>query len=185
MGHQTLLLIFSFLLVLTTTNGAPDYDFNFESLETLDGSESYFEYNYTLTKESELCFKSSGNVRQLVQLGDEYTVLFKLSRSELKAEPPVYEQMMESRKSFCKFFNSIYRMYFYEGLKDVSNFPHYETCPLAPADYWFKDYSIEGDQYKAFMKEGRFKVEFYLGKDDAPVAGIALVITVAPIESER
>ncbi|XP_053698627.1 uncharacterized protein LOC128745574 [Sabethes cyaneus] len=163
------------------------YDMQVINVETIEGSEKYFEYNYTLDKVSELNFKVSGNIRQLIQMDNKYALSLKLSRAELNdnADPPVYEEVAALSKPLCEFLTTIYRMYFYEKLKEISNFPHYETCPLPVADYWFKDYAFEGENYRAFMRDGRFKLESYLCEEDAVLGGIITIITVTPVENAK
>ncbi|XP_058812950.1 uncharacterized protein LOC131677245 [Topomyia yanbarensis] len=173
---------FAVPFVTSSSNETPNYDIQFISLETMEGSETYFEYNYTLDKQSELTFKMSGNIRQLVQLGDDYGVTLTLSRSDLADDPPVYEEMMNINKPVCDYMKTIYRMYFYDGLKDVSNFPHYETCPLVPAEYWFKDYIFEGEDFAVFLREGRFKLECYLTKEGESLAGCISTSTVTKVD---
>ncbi|XP_058445166.1 uncharacterized protein LOC131426429 [Malaya genurostris] len=161
------------LLIVETTGTSFDVDYN--GLEKIAGTEHFFQYNYTVDKLSELSFEISGNIRQLVPLDDDYEVSMILSRADLAGtDPPLYETMMSLQKPVCKFMNTIYRKYFYDELKDVSNFPHFETCPLLPTDYWIRGYTFEGQDYSMVLREGRFKLEWSLIKDDEIVAGCVI-----------
>ncbi|XP_055526968.1 uncharacterized protein LOC129719600 [Wyeomyia smithii] len=181
------MLLAPFLIIgfvkLSLADEISTYDMQLVKVETVAGSEQYFEYNYTLDKLSEMSFKISGNIRQLVIADNRYEISMKLSRAELSdaADPPAYEELIEVTKPLCEFLKSIYRMYFYEDLKDISNFPHYDTCPLPVADYWFKDYAFEGESYQAFMSDGRYKLECYLMQEGVIAGGAVASITITPI----
>ena len=42
-----------------------------------------------------------------------------------------YTQFLKLPKvGICSFMKTIYKKYFYEKIKDYSNLPHYDTCPL-------------------------------------------------------
>lgn len=156
---------------------------HFEGVETVEGSDQYFRYNYTVDKKSETAFTVSGFISQLVQLDNGYGIQMKLSRANLDSpEPLEYEELIGLEKPVCEYLTSVYRMYFYDQLKDISNFPHYETCPLEPNDYWFKDYSFDGEEYKAFMRDGHFKMEAYLTKGEEVIAGVVSKMRVAPAQ---
>lgn len=152
---------------------------HFDGMETIDGSENYFHYNYTLDKKSETAFSVSGYITQLVTLDNGYKLQFKLSRAPLDS-PDQYEVMLGLEKPLCEYMASIYKLYLYESLKDISNFPHYDQCPLEPTEYWFKDYSFDGDEYKSFLKDGHYKIEMYLIKGDEMVAGGLSKMRVEP-----
>lgn len=158
-----------------------NYDFVFEKLETIEGSEQYCEYNYTMEKLSEYNYKFSGNFMLPKDLNNDYGIDLTLSRAEVGSD--AFEEMMHIGKPLCEYMKTIYRMYFYENIKDISNFPHYDECPLvAPKQYWIKDYLFEGEGYKAFTRDGHFKMAIYLTKDGANVAGGVITMTVKPVE---
>ncbi|XP_039443313.1 uncharacterized protein LOC120423532 [Culex pipiens pallens] len=158
-----------------------NYDFIFEKMETVEGSEQYCEYNYTMEKLSEYNFKLSGNFFTPKELNNDFGIVFTLSRAEVGSEE--FEEMMHISKPLCEYMKTIYRMYFYESVKDISNFPHFDECPLpGQKEYWIKEYLFEGEGYKAFTRDGHFKIEFYLTKDGANVAGAVTTMTVKPVE---
>ncbi|XP_058444517.1 uncharacterized protein LOC131426093 [Malaya genurostris] len=180
-----MLLLFCFFkvlfLLLVETTGT-SYDIDYHGLRTTEGTENFFQYNYTLDKLSELRFEASGNIRQLVPLDDSYEVSMRLSRADLTTDdPPMYDNIMNIQKPVCKFMKTTYRRYFYGELKDISNLPHYDSCPLSPTDYWVRQYTFEGQDYSEFLREGRFKLECYLIKDDEIVAGVIGESTVKKV----
>ncbi|XP_062540106.1 uncharacterized protein LOC134208021 [Armigeres subalbatus] len=175
------IFILAVLIGLAWAEEEEKMDVHFEGMDIIDGSENYFHYNYSLDKKSETAFSVSGFISQLVQLDNGYGLRMKLSRANLDApEPAQYEEMLGVEKPVCEYMTSIYKMYFYDSLKDISNFPHYDTCPLEPADYWFKEYTFDAAEYQAFMKDGQYKMEMYLIKGDEPIAGGVSRMRVEP-----
>ncbi|KXJ82920.1 hypothetical protein RP20_CCG010572 [Aedes albopictus] len=172
------------LIGLVLAEDDPNYEVHFDGMEMIDGSDSYFNYNYTMDKKSETAFTVSGFITQLVLLDNTYKARFRLSRAPLD-NPELYEEMLGLEKPLCEYMSSIYKMYFYETLKDISNFPHYDKCPLDPAEYWFKDYSFDADEYKAFMRDGHYKIEMYLVKGEDSVAGGLSKMRVEPVEGRK
>lgn len=62
----------------------------------------------------------------------------------------------------CMFLKTIYKKYFYDKIKDFSNLPHYDTCPLNPEKYFVKDYPFDADNFKQMLKPGFYRVEVFL-----------------------
>lgn len=90
---------------------------------------------------------------------------------------------------------TVYKKYFYDKIKDYSNMPHYETCPLpkvyikphlnnicfiwlmsslfAPQEkYWIKDYPFDADKFKGIAKPGYYRVEVYLLQGGVAKTGV-------------
>lgn len=41
---------------------------------------------------------------------------------------------------FCSFMQTVYKKYFYETIKDFSNMPHYDKCPITKVNIYFDDF---------------------------------------------
>uniref|UniRef100_A0A182VM56 Uncharacterized protein n=1 Tax=Anopheles merus TaxID=30066 RepID=A0A182VM56_ANOME len=85
-------------------------------------------------------------------------------------------------KPLCEWMRTIYKTYFYEELAKVSNFPHYDTCPLPVANYVMENYVLDTEPYSEMMSEGRWKMEMMLMKGDSVCSGISVLNTVKPKE---
>ncbi|XP_035777328.1 uncharacterized protein LOC118458696 [Anopheles albimanus] len=167
------------LLVLNHAVTAEKYEVHLDKLERLDSDGDYFTYNYTFEKVSELKISFSANIHQHKELDDSYTIKAMIARAEL-AEDSEYEVMIDLRKPLCDWMRTMYKTYFYDELKPVSNMPPPETCPLPVADYWMKDYVFDAEPYQEMMTEGRWKTEMMLLKGDEVCAGIIMLSTVKP-----
>lgn len=66
----------------------------------------------------------------------------------------------------CHFMKKFYKKHFYESVKDYSNMPHYDTCPVMPKDYWIKDCPFDMDKFKNMMKEGYMYMSIYAVQGD-------------------
>ncbi|XP_053671490.1 uncharacterized protein LOC128721734 [Anopheles nili] len=156
-----------------------NFDVHVDKLERIGDSEKYFKYNYTYEKISEMKFNIQAQVEQLLELDDSYSVKGLVARANL-AEDSEYEVMMNLQKPLCEWMRTIYKSYFYDELVKVSNFPHYDTCPLPVAEYTVKDYVLDAEPYSDMMSEGRWKVEMMLMKGDDVCSGVILMTTVKP-----
>ncbi|XP_055587033.1 uncharacterized protein LOC129756774 [Uranotaenia lowii] len=169
---QVVAAILLFSAQLVAADEEPEFKMHFMGLDKLDGSEKYLDYNYTGEKLSDMSFKMSGHARLLVDMDDSYTVNMRLSAAEVGEDVSKSEDLLNIQKTFCEYMRTTYKSYFYDVVKDVSNFPHYDKCPLPAADYWIKDFEFDGEEYKPFLREGAFWSEFTLTKDGKPVAGL-------------
>ncbi|ETN62535.1 hypothetical protein AND_005772 [Anopheles darlingi] len=167
------------LLLLSNGATAQKYEVHLDKLERLDSDGDYFTYNYTFEKVSEMKMSFSANIQQHKELDDSYTVKAMMARAEL-AEESEYEVMLDLRKPLCDWMRTIYKTYFYDELKAVSNMPTPETCPLPVAEYWMKDYVFDVEPYQEMMTEGRWKTEMMLMKGEKACSGIVLWSTVKP-----
>lgn len=65
----------------------------------------------------------------------------------------------------CELMSSYYKNFLYEKLKDYSNAPHPDNCPLSPQDYYLKDYPLDSSKFKKFLTPGYYRVVGKLLKD--------------------
>ncbi|XP_049278557.1 uncharacterized protein LOC125761456 [Anopheles funestus] len=158
-----------------------NYDVHIDKLERVGDTGEYFTYNYTYEKISDMKFSMGAQVQQLKELDDTYTVKALMARADL-AEGSEYEVMMDLQKSLCDWMRTIYKAYFYEELAKVSNFPHYDTCPLPVAEYVVENYVLDTEPYSEMMSEGRWKMEMMLMKDGQVCSGMVMMTTVKPKE---
>uniref|UniRef100_A0A182T3J7 Uncharacterized protein n=1 Tax=Anopheles maculatus TaxID=74869 RepID=A0A182T3J7_9DIPT len=156
-----------------------NFDVHIDKLERVGDTGEYFTYNYTYEKISDMKFSMGAHVQQLKELDDSYTVKALVARAEL-ADGSEYEVMMDLQKTLCDWMRTIYKTYFYEELAKVSNFPHYDTCPLPVAEYVVENYVFDTEPYSEMMSEGRWKVEMLLTKEEKVCSGIVMMTTVKP-----
>lgn len=78
------------------------------------------------------------------------------------------------RVGFCAFLKTVYKKYFYEKVKEHSNLPHYDTCPLTPQKYWVKDYPFDANNLRALLKPGFYRAEAFLLHDSVAKTGFHL-----------
>uniref|UniRef100_A0A182PSN8 Uncharacterized protein n=1 Tax=Anopheles epiroticus TaxID=199890 RepID=A0A182PSN8_9DIPT len=158
-----------------------NFDVHIDKLERLGEAGEYFTYNYTYEKISDMKFNMGAHVQQLKELDDSFTVKALMARADL-ADGSEYEVMMDLQKPLCEWMRTIYKAYFYEELAKVSNFPHYDTCPLPVAEYVMENYVLDTEPYSEMMSEGRWKMEMMLMKGDSVCSGILMMNTVKPKE---
>uniref|UniRef100_A0A182QYE9 Uncharacterized protein n=1 Tax=Anopheles farauti TaxID=69004 RepID=A0A182QYE9_9DIPT len=156
-----------------------NFDVHLDKFERVGPAGEYFSYNYTYDKIADMKYNMGGHVQQHVQLDDSYMVKALMARSEL-ADGSEYEVMLDIEKPLCEWMRTIYKTYFYEELEKVSNFPHYDTCPLPVAEYTVTDYVFDAEPYSEMMSEGRWKTEMMLTKDGNVCSGIVMITTVKP-----
>uniref|UniRef100_A0AAG5CWF5 Uncharacterized protein n=1 Tax=Anopheles atroparvus TaxID=41427 RepID=A0AAG5CWF5_ANOAO len=171
------LLVVAFIVLGHGAAAEQEYDMHIDKLEKMEGDGEYFTYNYTYEKISEMKYSIGAHVHQHKELDDSYTVKVLMARADL-AEGSEFEVMFDLQKPLCEYMRTIYKTYFYEELEKVSNFPHYDTCPLPVAEYWIKEYVFDSEPYKEMMSEGRWKVEMMLMKGAVVCSGILMVNTV-------
>ncbi|EAU77074.3 AGAP002853-PA [Anopheles gambiae str. PEST] len=158
-----------------------NFDVHIDKLERVGDTGEYFTYNYSYEKISEMKFNMGAQVQQLKELDDSYTVKALVARADL-ADGSEFEVMMDLQKPLCEWMRTIYKTYFYEELAKVSNFPHYDTCPLPVANYVMENYVLDTEPYSEMMSEGRWKMEMMLMKGDSVCSGISVLNTVKPKE---
>uniref|UniRef100_A0A182N739 Uncharacterized protein n=1 Tax=Anopheles dirus TaxID=7168 RepID=A0A182N739_9DIPT len=180
-GIWRIALAFAGILLSYQTAANQNFDVHLDKLERVGKAGEYFSYNYTYDKISGMKYSMGGHVQQLKELDDSYMVKALVARADLADDSP-YEVMMDIEKPLCEWMRTIYKTYFYEELEKVSNFPHYDTCPLPEAEYVVTDYVFDAEPYSEMMSEGRWKIEMMLTKDGNVCSGIVMVTTVKPKE---
>lgn len=86
--------------------------------------------------------------------------------------------MKTPKIGMCTYWRTIYKQYFYESLKDTSNLPHYDTCPLPAFKFWVRNYIFNGADYQSMMGPGLWKLAFFLFHKDVLETGIELYVMV-------
>ncbi|XP_065365718.1 uncharacterized protein CheA7a [Calliphora vicina] len=67
----------------------------------------------------------------------------------------------------------------YPGIKDKSNLPDPETCPLPKGEYTIEDYEMNADFLPADTPKGDYLLVFLLKEGMSPVAGFTAIITIS------
>ncbi|ALC46227.1 CheA87a [Drosophila busckii] len=135
-------------------------------LEKIKEDDKDFQSSVQLSEpDAEGHIKLSGELKQHVTLDNDWKVNLTAYRADsadgeyklFKAMPPM---------GVCQLLSSYYKNFFYEKLKDYSNAPHPDTCPLTPTDYYLKDYPLDSSMIKKMLQPGYYRVTGQLLKDD-------------------
>lgn len=78
------------------------------------------------------------------------------------------------RVGVCNFMKTIYKKYFYETIKDYSNLPHYDKCPVTKEKYVIKEYPFDASKFKHMAKPGFYRIEAFVINGDEAKAGVHL-----------
>lgn len=58
----------------------------------------------------------------------------------------------------CQLMSTYYKNYFYDTLKNYSNAPDPDTCPLPPENYQMTDYPIDASSLKKRLQPGYYRI---------------------------
>ena len=78
----------------------------------------------------------------------------------------------------CVFMQSIYKNYFYDEIKNYSNLPSYDTCPVPMGKYEVKEYPMDAKMFEKHMEPGIYRVSAYLLKDSDVKSGVIFNIGI-------
>lgn len=108
------------------------------------------------------------------------------------------------KKGFCDFMSTTYKERFYDKIKDYSNLPHPDECPVTKVSDKFvdsknflnlikfqkhfsiKNYPFDGEKYKALAKPGMWRIDLFLSQDheDSHATKIGVSIFASVTKSE-
>lgn len=58
----------------------------------------------------------------------------------------------------CQLMSTYYKNFFYDTLKNYSNAPHPDTCPLPPDNYQMNDYPMDTTSLKNRLQPGYYRI---------------------------
>lgn len=82
--------------------------------------------------------------------------------SENFPEKPVFQV---PKKAFCDFMNSTYRHHMFDSLREHSNFPKPEECPVNPSKFQIKDWLFNVGKFSSMAKVGMYRVDMFVSQD--------------------
>ncbi|XP_030369553.1 uncharacterized protein LOC115620462 [Scaptodrosophila lebanonensis] len=109
--------------------------------------------------------KISGEFKQLKEMDDEWKVHIVVSYAEKPDDK--YEELAKfPSMGVCEVLGSYYKKHFYEKLKEYSNAPDPDTCPVTPETYRIKDYPFDASALTKYLQPGRYRIISKLIKDE-------------------
>ncbi|XP_064552571.1 uncharacterized protein CheA87a [Drosophila montana] len=160
--HLGLLLLTSFVLVRAESNRIV----KLRKFKKVHEDENSFQSSVELGEpDDEGHIKLSGEIATQVTLDNDWKVNITLYRKA--SEDDKYGTFMDLPViGSCDLMSTYYKDFFYEKLKDYSNAPHPDDCPLAPQKFHLKDYPINSSQLGKFLQAGDYRVVGQLVKDE-------------------
>ncbi|XP_068153306.1 uncharacterized protein CheA87a [Drosophila tropicalis] len=107
----------------------------------------------------------NGELKQHVTVDNEWKLHIKVHRAE-KSDDEFEEFLNIPYLAVCDVMKSYYKELFYESLKEYSNAPHPDTCPLPPEHYHLKDYPLNARHWGNYLIPGYYRLVSKLTKDD-------------------
>jgi Protein of unknown function (DUF1091) len=91
-----------------------------------------FEYTVNVEQFNATAFKINAESELKIPLDDEYTINIVVYQNE-EGKEEFDDALIEfPPKKVCEFLKTTYKKHFYERIKDTTNFPHFDTCPVEP-----------------------------------------------------
>jgi len=80
-----------------------------------------------------------------------------------------YERIMLFEVQLCDFMKTYYKDFFYQRIKEYSNAPHPNTCPLPKEQYRLEDYPLDVRVLKKLMTPGHYRIKYKLRNDESVI----------------
>lgn len=78
----------------------------------------------------------------------------------------------------CDLMGSLYKNFLYAKIKDYSNAPDPSSCPLAPQNFYLKDYTLHATELEKYFPTGFYKIYGELLKDKEVKLGYMMEIVI-------
>ncbi|XP_017140105.2 uncharacterized protein LOC108154351 [Drosophila miranda] len=162
---QQMLLLGLVLLAATPIRVQAKHTLKLHSLEKLHEDNDDLESVLRIAEDEENLVKVSGELKQHVTIDNEWQIHFLISRAKERDEE--FEEFLNMpRLGVCDVMKTYYKEFLYEKLKEHSNAPHPDSCPLPPENYHLKDYPLDVHQLKKILVPGYYRIESKLLKED-------------------
>lgn len=69
------------------------------------------------------------------------------------------------KKGFCDFMSSTYKHSMFDSLREHSNLPAPEDCPVSPKKFQIKDWVLNVGRFSAMAKAGMYRVDMFASQD--------------------
>ncbi|KAJ6637033.1 hypothetical protein Bhyg_09759 [Pseudolycoriella hygida] len=152
-----------------------DLMFEYLGVDQEESVQNYFDIKLNQIKrkdESDSIFMVNGNVEQKVVLDDNWKAHVTVYRSdtvdgeysEFLSFPPI---------GVCAFMKTIYKKYFYTSMKDCSNVPSPDICPLEKEKYAMQC-EFDAKVFHKVARPGFYIVKANLMNDEEIKTGIVI-----------
>ncbi|KAH8383308.1 hypothetical protein KR009_007971 [Drosophila setifemur] len=98
----------------------------------------------------------SGELKQHVEIDNKWKIHLIVSRAAALDEE-FHVVLNMPHMGVCDVMKSYYKEVLYEKLKEYSNAPHPNTCPLPPEHYHLDDYPLDVHLLKKLMTPGHYR----------------------------
>ncbi|KAH8247671.1 hypothetical protein KR038_007764 [Drosophila bunnanda] len=120
--------------------------------------------------------KVSGELKQHVPMDNDWKVRYRISRmrklltipnllqihlivSRAPGPDEEFEEVIDLPElGLCDVMKTYYKEFFYEKLKEYSNAPHPNTCPLPPDHYELEDFPLDVHLFKKLLLPGYYRI---------------------------
>ncbi|XP_037030978.1 uncharacterized protein LOC119070649 [Bradysia coprophila] len=176
-SKMTFFLIFALVFVIsaiTETYCDRVVAFNYDGMDLQESFSNYFDISKAeiKLKEGSDSILINGEVEQKVDFDDNWTVEGKIFRSDTAdGEYTIY--LAIPKLGVCTFMKTVYKVYLFPILKECSNLPDPETCPITKAKYHAKC-ELDVVVAQSFAKKGFYKIYADLYNDGHHETGIVL-----------
>ncbi|XP_017039751.1 uncharacterized protein LOC108087082 [Drosophila ficusphila] len=104
--------------------------------------------------------KVSGDLKLHETIDNDWKIKLKVLRG--LERDGIKDELIEFEMPICDFMKSVYKEYFYKRIKDYSNAPHPNNCPIPAEDYSMDDFPLDVHLLKKLMLPGHYAIKFYL-----------------------
>ncbi|BFF90754.1 uncharacterized protein DMAD_09221 [Drosophila madeirensis] len=152
-------------LVLLVLHVQAKHTLKLHSLEKLHEDRDDLQSVLRIAEDEENLLKVSGELKQHVTIDNEWQIHFLIHRA--KAHDGEFEEFLNlPRLGVCDAMKTYYKEFLYEKLKEHSNAPEPNACPLPPKHYHLKDYPLDVHLLKKLLTPGFYRIESKLLKED-------------------
>ncbi|XP_016959963.1 uncharacterized protein LOC108031239 [Drosophila biarmipes] len=161
------LVVLGIILLSTNAFGVHARKLRIHKLEKLSQEEEYLHSRLRIAEFEENVLKVSGELKLHHHLDNDWMIEFKVSRSV--DGDGNYERIMLFEVQLCDFMKTYYKDFLYERLKEYSNAPHPNTCPLPKEHYHLEDYPLDVRVLKKLMTPGHYRIKSKLKNEDSVI----------------
>lgn len=91
------------------------------------------------------------------------------------------------KKGVCDFMASTYRNHLFDSIKEHSNLPHPDECPVTPRKFEIKNWIFNPGKYRAMARPGMYRIDLFISQDHeeshVTKLGVRVLSEVKKIES--
>ncbi|XP_016959728.1 uncharacterized protein LOC108031039 [Drosophila biarmipes] len=129
-------------------------------IEKVKENDRFLESNLSIAEDADNVLKVNGDLKLNYEWDDHFELEVYVNRSDEHGGD--YEMAYYGAKiGVCKFLKTYYKDFFYDRIKDYSNAPDPDTCPLPEGSHFhLVDYPLDVKLLKSLLKPGHYRIEF-------------------------